>query len=266
MLSGAAASGGGVDGTDIEETVSGLVVTAGSPGSLDLSSRPGRAGRGPTVYCSWYNFSVEFGHYLFDPIGDSVWPRADSTYLLNCWTDDPATSYRGYPKITKYRGPGKIPGRAVSSSDAARFAIAHLNFEHPVIELSPPGRQVVGVPSWLAVTSRLHYGRASANAGPVWATVRASFVNVTWDLSNGENLVCDQDVAKVWDPANPQAPASRCLYTYTDSSGSPYRVTATTRWRIDQRTNTNTSWHRWGTITRSSTVAVEVTQLQSLIR
>ena len=75
MLSTAALGGGlddGLDGTDIEETVSGLVVTAGAPGSLALSSEPGQPGSGGTVYCSWYDFSVEFGEYLFDPIGGSV--------------------------------------------------------------------------------------------------------------------------------------------------------------------------------------------------
>ncbi len=92
LLSSTAASGDGF-GTEIEETVSGLVVTAGVPGSLDLSSEPGQPGGGGTIYCSWYNFSVEFGEYLFDPIGDSIWPQVDSTYLLNCWTDDPAVSY-----------------------------------------------------------------------------------------------------------------------------------------------------------------------------
>ncbi len=266
LMSSTAASGNGVDGTEIEETVSGLVVTAGLPGSLALSDDPATTGNGATVYCSWYNFSVEFGHYLFDPIGDSVWPQVDSTYLLNCWTDTPTESYPGYPKITRYRGPSEVSGAAVSSADAARFAIAHINFEQPVIALSPPSRQVVGVPSWLAVTSRLDYGQVSANAGPVWATVSASFNDVAWDLGNGSSRVCTVDVSKVWDPANPQAPASRCAYTYTNSGGSPFNVRATVTWNIWQQTNSNPAWHWWGTITRSSTEAVEVIQLQSLIR
>ncbi len=266
LLSGTAASGDGLDGTEIIETPGGLVVTAGAPGSLALSSEPGRPGSGTTVYCSWYHFSVEFGEYLFDPIGDSVWPQAGSTYLLNCWTDSPQVSYPGYPTITQYRGPGEVSGAAVSSADAALFAIAHINFEQPVIQLSPPNRQVVGVPTWLAVTSRLNYDQVSANAGPVWASAWASFSDVSWDLGNGASRVCTQDVSLVWDPANPQAQTSRCSYTYTNSAGSPFNVRATVRWNIWQRTNSNPGWHRWGTITRSSTVPVAVTQLQSSIR
>ncbi|MCY3849750.1 MAG: hypothetical protein OXF75_02970 [Acidimicrobiaceae bacterium] len=256
----------GDEGTNIEVTPSGLVVTAGTPGSLGLSPAPGRPGRGPTVYCGWYNFSVEFGEYLFDPIGDSIWPRVSSTYLLNCWTDDPAEPYPGYPKITRYRGAAEISGSAVSSGDAARFAIAHINFELPEIQLSPPRRQVVGVPSWLAVVSRLHYDQISANAGPVWATVQARMRDVTWDFGNGESRVCRDDVSKVWDPTANQIQTSRCTYTYINSSGSPFNVTATVRWNIWQRTNTNPSWHWWGTISRSTTIPVRVTQLQSAIR
>jgi len=266
LMSSTTASGDGIDGTEITETVSGLVVTAGAPGSLALSSEPGRPGGGATVYCSWYHFSVVFGEYLFNPIGDSIWPQAGSTYLLNCWSSSPATPLPGYPRITQFRGRDKIPGNAVSTADAAQFAINYLNFERPKIELSPRGEQVVGVPTWLAVTSRLQYDRASANAGPVWATVRASLRDITWDLGNGASRECTRDVSKVWNPANPQDQSSHCSYTYTNSGGSPFNVTVTVRWRIEQRTNVNPAWHRWGTITRSSSVSVPVTQLQSAIR
>lgn len=261
-----AASGQLREGTNIELTPRGLVVTAGSPGSLALSSVPGQPGSGETVYCSWYHFVVEFNVYLFDPIGDSVWPNVDSTYLLNCWTTDPAVSYPGYPTITKYKGPGEIVGSAVSSEDAARFARSHINFEQPRIRLSPPSRQIVGIPTWLAVVSRLRYDEVSANAGPVWASAKAVLVDVTWNLGNGENRVCTVDVAKVWDPANRQTQTSRCTYTFINSGGSPFNLTATVRWNIFQRTNTNPSWHLWGTISRASTVPLQVTQLQSAIR
>ncbi len=266
LLSGTPASAAGTDDTNIEQTPSGLVVTAGTAGSLGLSSEPGRPGGGATVYCAWYHFSVEFGVYLFDPIGDSVWPQINSTYLLNCWTSDPDESYPGYPVITRYLGPAEVDGSAVSSADAARFAIAHLGFELPEIELSPPRRQVVGIPTWLAVTSRLRYDQVSANAGPVWASAWASLRDVTWNLGNGASIVCTDDVSKVWDSTSSQPQTSRCTYTYVDSSGSPFNLTATVTWNIWQRTNTNPSWHWWGTISRSTTIPVQVTQLQSAIR
>ena len=265
LLSSTAASGDGF-GTEIEETVGGLVVTAGAPGSLDLSSEPGQPGSGATVYCSWHNILVEFGMLLIKPIGERVWPEVDSTYLLNCWTDDPGESYPGYPTITRYHGRAEITGSAVSSGDAARFAIAHIDFDLPEIELSPPHEQVVGVPTWLAITSRLWYDEVSANAGPVWATVWASLRDVTWDLGNGARRVCRQDVSKVWDSTTNQPQTSRCTYTYTNSSGSPFDLTATVRWNIWQQTNTNPSWHWWGTISRSTTILLHVTQLQSAIR
>lgn len=266
LLSSTAASGDSLDGIEIEETTSGLLVTAGSSGSLATTSNPGRPGTGPTIYCGWFRFTGGFGSEVLDLVGDRVSPIVGHVYALNCWTDDRDDSYPGYPILRQYRGSREIPGEAVSTAEAARFAVAHINFEQPVIQLSPPRRQVVGVPSWLAVTSRLDYDQVSANAGPVWASVRASFRDVTWDFGNGASRVCTQDVSKVWDPTNPQAQTSRCSYTYTNSSGSPFNVRATVRWNVWQQTNTNPAWHWWGTITRSSTVSVPVTQLQSTIR
>ena len=254
------------NGTNVEETVDGVVVTAGSPGSLTTTLHPGRPGTGPTIYCGWFRFMGGFGSGVIDLVGDPVSPIVGHVYAVNCWTESRDDPYPGYPIIKQYSERRGIPGKVVSTADAARFAIDHLNFERPKIELSPRGEQVVGVPTWLAVTSRLRYGRASANAGPVWATVRASLHNVTWDLGNGDRKPCAEDVSKVWDPRKGRSQSSDCTYIYTNSSGSPFNVRVTVRWRIWQRTNVNPAWHRWGTITRSSSVSVPVTQLQSAIR
>ena len=257
---------GDVDGTTIEETDGGVVVTAGSPESLSLDPVPGRPGTGPTIYCAWFLFTVGVGSNVFVITGDPVNPRDGVFHALNCWTSDRDDPYPGYPVLKRYRGRPEIPGTVVATGEAAQFAIAHIDFELPEIELSPPGRQVVGIPTWLAATSRLQYDEVSANAGPVWATVWASFRDVTWNLGNGMTYVCSQDVSKVWDPTTNQPQSSRCTYTYTSSSGSPFSVTATIRWNIEQRTNTNPNWHFWGTISRSTTIPLQVTQLQSTIR
>ncbi len=263
----ALSTGASADGTNVEETVGGVVVTAGSSGSLTTTSHPGRPGTGPTIYCGWFRFTGGFGSEVFDLVGDPVSPIVGHVYALNCWTDDRADPYPGYPIIRRYPGRREIPGEAVPDGEAAQFAIAHINFELPEIELSPPRQQIVGVPSWLAVTSQLHYDQVSANAGPVWATVWPSFRDVTWDLGNSEPpKKCTQDVSKVWDSTTNQPQTSRCTYTYTNSSGSPFDLTATVRWNIWQQTNTNPSWHWWGTISRSTTIPLHVTQLQSAIR
>ena len=262
----ALSTGASADGTNVEETVDGVVVTAGSSGSLTTTSNPGRPGTGPTIYCGWFHFTGGFGSEVFDLVGDPVSPIVGHVYALNCWTDDLDDPYPGYPIIRQYPGRREIPGEPVSTGEAARFAIAHIDFELPEIELSPPREQVVGVPTWLAITSRLRYDQVSANAGPVWATVWASFRDVTWDFGNGASRVCTQDVSKVWDSTTNQPQTSRCTYTYTNSSGSPFNLTATVRWNIWQQTNTNPSWHWWGTISRSTTIPLHVTQLQSAIR
>lgn len=262
----ALSTGALADGVNVEETDSGLIVTAGSSGSLTITSHPGRTGTGPTIYCAWFHFAGGFGSDVIDLVGDPVYPQGGFVYALNCWTNNRDDPYPGYPLLTQYPGRREIPGEPVSTGEAARFAIDHLNFIRPVVALSPPVQQIVGVPTWLAVTSRLHYGEVSANAGPVWATVHASLRDVTWDLGNGSSLVCTQDVSKVWDSTSTQPQTSRCTYTYINSSGSPFDLTATVRWNIWQQTNTNPSWHWWGTISRSTTIPLNVTQLQSAIR
>ncbi len=262
----ALSTGASADGTNVEETVGGVVVTAGSSGSLTTTSHPGRPGTGPTIYCGWFRFRGGFGSEVIVLLGDPVSPIVGHFYALNCWTDERDDPYPGYPIIRQYPGRREIPGEAVSTGEAAQFAIAHIDFELPEIELSPPHQQIVGIPSWLAVTSQLHYDQVSANAGPVWATVWASFRDVTWDFGNGASRVCTQDVSKVWDSTTNQPQTSRCTYTYTNSSGSPFDLTATVRWNIWQQTNTNPSWHWWGTISRSTTIPLHVTQLQSAIR
>lgn len=263
MLSAAAIGGDGDTGTNIKETSEGLVVTAGTPGSLRVTSTPGQPGRGPTIYCGWYRAIVDGFLVHLEPIV----PQLNETQVLNCWTDDPNEPYPGYPKIVTYRGRAEIAGSAVSSADAAQFAVSRLGFKLPEIRLSPPRQQVVGVPTWFAVTSQLHYQDVSANAGPVWATVRALFRDVTWDLGNDEpKLRCKSDVAKVWNPKGNRAQSSACSHTYISDKGAPLNIKATVRWDIWQRNNTNPTWHRWGTISRSSKVSVPVTQLQAAIR
>ena len=263
----ALSTGALAEGTNIEETGSGVVVTAGSSGSLTTTFHPGQPGTGPTIYCGWFHFTGGFGSEVIDLVGDPVSPRVGFVYALNCWTSGRDNPYPGYPLFERYPGRREIPGKVVSTEEAAQFAIAHIDFELPEIELSPPGRQVVGIESWLAVTSKLRYDEVSANAGPVWATVWASFRDVTWSFGDGARPErCTRDVAKVWDPTTNQPQSSRCTYTYTNSSGSPFDLTATVRWNIWQQTNTNPSWHWWGTISRSTTIPLHVTQLQSAIR
>ncbi len=172
----ALSTGASADGTNVEETVGGVVVTAGSSGSLTTTSHPGRPGTGPTIYCGWFRFTGGFGSEVFDLVGDPVSPIVGHVYALNCWTDDRADPYPGYPIIRRYPGRREIPGEAVPDGEAAQFAIAHINFELPEIELSPPRQQIVGVPSWLAGTPTLArcgppFGHHSAMSPGIWAIV-----------------------------------------------------------------------------------------------
>ncbi|MCQ3812856.1 MAG: hypothetical protein KTU85_00340 [Acidimicrobiia bacterium] len=259
--------GQGSDGTEVTEVAQGIQVTAGTQGSLGLTTTPGRPGRGPTLYCAFYNFQVtpEGVEPLYT--GGPVHIQPNTLYLVNCWTDRQDEPYAGYP-ITVVTGQRfSVPGAAVVESEAAQYAVEHLNLEVPKIVLSPPSQQIVGVPTWLAITSRVQYPTVSANAGPVWASVKAQFRSVTWDLGDGSPaLRCFGDFNKVWDRTTNQPQSSNCTYTYTHNRGAPYKLRATVHWDIWQRTNSNQSWHLWGPIRRSASISVPVTQLQSAIR
>jgi hypothetical protein len=83
----------------------------------------------------------------------------------------------------------------------AEFAQSQIDFDPPASVLSPSGRQIVGVATWLAVTSELEDPDVTAQAGLAWATVRTRFVEAVWDLGDGAVVTCTDDVATTWNPA-----------------------------------------------------------------
>ncbi len=251
----------------VERTTSGLEVSAGSARSLKIIAGYGRPGRGPRYSCAWFYAPSIVGDYNEEYMTKPVRPVNNNLYVLDCWLAASGDSLAGYPRYVWYERGKATSGEVVMTVDVAQYAVNHLNFETPKIVLSPPHQQIVGVPTWLAVTSKRHYPTVSANAGPVWASVRAKFRYVTWDMGNGSSLVtCRHDVGKVWQPKHGRSQSSRCTYTFTHDKGAPYRLRATMHWDISQRTNKNPSWHRWGTIRLSANRTVPVTQLQSAIR
>lgn len=241
-----------------------LVVTAAAPGTLALTDTPGAPYDGPAVFCAW--FGVDIGATTLDAVLIGA-PVVGETYLFNCWYTDPwLDRYPGYPYVSVYDPVVDPPGPLITTPEVARFALDSIEFEPPGVVMSPADRHVVGIPTWLAVDSRLDYDQASAQAGPVWATVQPVFRDVTWELGDGTRLVCTVDATTRWDPAGPEDQASSCTHTFRFSADEPVRASATVHWTIWQRTDrTGGAWVVWGTVGLTTPVAFEVIELQAVI-
>lgn len=239
-----------------------LVVTAAAPGTLTLTDNPGAPYDGPRIHCAWFALAINASTLDAVHIAD---PQVGVTYVYNCWFTDPwADRYPGYPLVAVYDPVVDSPGPLITTPIAARHALDSIEFERPSVVTSPTGINVVGVPSWLAVDSELEYGSASAQAGPVWATVRPVFRDVTWDLGNGVELACTQDATTMWDPTGPETQTSGCTHTFTRARRA--LVSATVNWTVWQRTDrTIGSWVVWGTVSLTTAVELPVVDLQAVI-
>ncbi len=242
-----------------------LIVTAGSERDLTLTATPGR-GDGRVIKCGW--FQAEFGDLIIFDIVQLRDPVAGETYMLWCWYADDGTDVPGFPVRVVYQRP-VIAGEPATTEETTLFALDSITFAAPALALSPAGEQVVGIPTWLAVTSQLDYPQVSAAAGPVWATVQPVFRDVTWDMGNGDTVTCtlETDATTTWDPTGPPDQTSSCVYVY-ESNGEgdgEVHLSATVSWTILQRTNLNPNWHTWGTLSLTTTAPVTVRELQAVI-
>lgn len=241
-----------------------LVVTAAAPGTLELTDTPGAPDSGPVIYCAW--FELVIGGSTLDPV-QLTDPTIGDTYLFNCWYIDVwADRYPGYPIVAVYDPVVDPPGPLITTPTAARFALDSIEFEVPTVVTSPADVHLVGIPSWFAVDSELDYAPASAQAGPVWATVRPVFRDVTWQLGDGTQLVCTADATTRWDPSGPARQTSSCAHTFRSGAIADAPTTATVHWTVWQRTDrTDGAWVPWGTVELATTVDLTVIDLQAAI-
>ena len=130
----------------------------------------------------------------------------------------------------------------------------------------------MGVPTWLAVTSERDYASITANAGPLWATVRPEFRNVRWDMGDGSPpIVCEgeEEVAVVFDPGVPAAEQSPGRVHIYEANGAgavvPMTITATMPWDICSSTSSRPTARLITPVTRQTMFVVDVRELQAVI-
>jgi hypothetical protein len=148
-------------------------------------------------------------------------------YILVC-TD--ADGQEVVNEIREFGSPAAGP--AVDPEVLAEQASAQLNPNPPSIELSPKTdvNQIVRLPTWMWVTN-WEPDSATASVPGVSATVTATPASVTWDMGNGDQVVC-AGPGTPFDFSRPEEEQSTdCSYTYRRSStsqpGRVYQVSAT---------------------------------------
>jgi len=252
--------------TDVGYNDGTLSVEAGEPGSVTLVATPGQGPVGRPVRCTWHDI-VSVGQDLSWDLEPTI-PRPDEIYILKCTHPDDGSGVPGYPLIVQYSPIDPIPGGVVGVTEVAKFAVDSITFEVPAPVLSPPGRQIVGIETWLAVSSQLVYPSASAQAGNTWATVRPVLREAVWTLGDGTTVVCVIDIATTWDPASPASQSTTCSHVFESVSGpNPFAGRVDVSWTIYELTDLHpNTWTVWGVVTRGSQVGFTVGELQSVIR
>jgi hypothetical protein len=118
----------------------------------------------------------------------------------------------------------------------------------PTMDMNPDPSVggIVNIGLWLAVADP---GQVSitASVGPVWATVTARYESTTWNLGNGDSVVCEGLGTPIVDTSTEdQGP---CGYTYrwpsapkfTGSDDLAYHASVTGHWVVTYGTSTGAS-------------------------
>ena len=254
------------DGATPVITDTGFVVQASEFASLIVVNEPRSTPVGVWIECS--HFAVASIDAPVDAVAHPVIPHAGAAYSLSCWYEPDHDPVPGYPVIVLFDPLEPVPG-LVDIIDVAEFAQSRLDFDSPAIELSPAVRQVVGVETWLAVTSELEYLDVTAQAGLAWATVRTTFREAVWDLGDGSTLSCTDDAATTWNQTIPtEDQTSVCVHTYIESSADAgYGASATVTWSLEWINNeAPDGFVPWATFSLTTPLVIDVVQLQAVIR
>lgn len=187
--------------------------------------------------------------------------------------EEPGAWYR---KICD-NGDGTTTGSIVWISDRVDPEVLAVQAEDrvpipaPGIRMNPAPRSgsVVNVPTWLWIDGgQWAPVNAQASAGGVTVTATAAPQSVTWDMGNGDTVVCTGP-GTAYDPAVPaEQQTTDCSYTYRRSSAGlaneAYIVTATVRWDVTWTIVGAPGGGSLGSTPRSEAISVRVAEVQAL--
>jgi hypothetical protein len=167
--------------------------------------------------------------------------------------------------------PDPTAGPAVDPAVLAEEAFDRTLIPAPEIRLNPPeGReQVVNVPTWMWIDPAAWAPvSATASAGAVTVTATATPTSVSWDMGNGDVVVCAGPGTPYDSTAAPDDQQSDCTYTYGRSSagrpGGAFTMRVTTTWEVTWSVSGAPGGGSLGTAQRTTTSAVRVAEIQAV--
>ncbi len=143
-----------------------------------------------------------------------------------------------------YRPPVWIPdgqaGPAAAAPDPAALAEQarnQLRLQGPKIALSPTGRQLIRLPTWMWLDpAGWQPVSATAAAGGVSVTAAATPAEVVWTMGDGTQVRCTGPGTPYPPDIDPKASSPDCGHTYQtvsdDQPGGVFAVTATVTWNV----------------------------------
>jgi hypothetical protein len=162
-------------------------------------------------------------------------------------------------------------GMPPSPAEMARRAVDSMTLLGPQITMAPRlgSTGLVGLPVWMwATISQTRWGPNTATAAVpgISVTATATTSKVVWNMGDGHRVTCTSPgTAYTREKGGAMSPTCgyRYLHSSADQPGEAYQVTATATWLV--------RWAGGGqsgtiTVTRASTAAVRIGELQVLIR
>ncbi len=160
------------------------------------------------------------------------------------------------------------PRQPVDLAGVALRALNYVPIPEPAIGMNPAAErvQLVNVPIvlWIDPGGWTPVG-TSASAGASTVSVQAVPLRITWDMGNGDSVVCGPGLPYSGQ-SSIDAPGT-CSYTYRQPSGSQpggvFTVTATAEWRASW-TSTSGAGGDLGTVRRVASRILRVSELQAI--
>jgi hypothetical protein len=234
-------------------------VARDSVGSSGDGGGSGSAGEDPCYWAVIVEDDFEFFIYDFDD-PTKVVHSATGRWLEHRCPSRGAVEVGGSPLAPE--------GGLVDPYQLALEASSSVRVNSPVIRTSPSesGRLYVHIPTWLWLEPGWWRPyEATANAGRVIVTARATPVSVVWGLGDGDTVTCGGP-GTAWRPGMDEA-ATDCSHTYRTSSASrpdgSFELSASVVVEVTWTSNAGEG----GTlapISRSSSTSVEVGEIQAV--
>jgi len=251
--------------------------TAGSPATRSVTRTGGGSGR---ATCTYTAVPWELGvvMVMIDSVGldepQVATPEAEGSNVAG---DGSRTFYRkcegrpGQYVLLPPRRTGASPAEPPTPGELAEEAVQQTPLPRPIAGMSPapPIPQLVNLPVFLWIDPVQWVPQtASASAGGVTSTVTAVPLRVVWDMGDGESVTCDGPGVPYVPGVADELQPSDCQHTYRRSSAraadETFTVTTTMEWDVTWVAVGAPGGGSLGTARRSSTSAVQVSEIQTL--